>query len=211
MIYLINEDTKEILPFSSEGAVGASYLKEPWRLAENEELLDYKLELAQAGKIAALKFSLEAFNDAGYTYIFDIVCDEYNSETVYNKYDLVAFGGKNYISLVDDPEDTPEFSTTAWKEFFPKFKTDQATTLDLQCQEFVSADNANKYKFYSAGTAGSIRKCVDFGDAERWAKFLLYFMTERDRIMKKYHVFRQQIISCSTVEEVEKLEFNFSI
>jgi len=206
-MYLTNESTGQTVEFGIFGAGAPG-----WRPSTQEEIDAYLLSEAKSAKVQELLSEREAFLVAGYEYQGAIVCPAWDGETTYNIDALVqGSDAKNYHSLVadnlnHDPVSSPEY----WEEFFPAFKMDDVTVLNIDSKCKLESTAVNRYKFYCKCEVDGHRHQINFGDSEKWSVFVKSFLSEQDRVMRKYNDYRNQIAACATVAEVEAVVIDFN-
>lgn len=190
----------------------APKFKYPWREATQEEIDEKLFFDAKSAKVSALKTDREAFLDAGYTYTGTIANPEWVNTTSYEKNALVTGSDSQaYRSLQSDNLDhDPISSPDWWKTFFPTFRltSDVITNIDAKCR--LAPDAPDRYKFYDKSDETGYRDQIDFGDLAGWDAFVSSILTEEDRVMRKYNVYRQQIAECATVAEVDAIVIDFN-
>ncbi len=208
MNYYVNETTEEFAGFSDLQTSPSA----GWRTATDAEIQFHHLTKAKDSKILELKRKQTEFTDSGILYTGAIVVSAWDSETTYPRNVLVrATDSEIYRSLqADNLDHEPIESSDWWNLFFPVFRLDAATVMNIDANSHMSVDNPNRYKFYSKSDPDGFRVEIDFGDATNWDAFVEIFTDERDRVMKKYNAYRSQIALCATVAEVDAIVIDFS-
>jgi len=165
----------------------------------------YDLESAQNTKRLEVKESLSDFEKTGYTYTGAITCAVWNSGT-YAKKDLVlATDTNNYKSLKNGNTDNEPPNATWWEEYEPIFKTKDKVTSNIILKNNLPPATPDRWIF---GAKQNIP--VNFDNATDWDSFFDKILPEKDRIMRKYDNYLDQVDLCTTVAQVDAIIPDFS-
>ena len=191
----------------STGTVGVFNNPQDGYTASTQPEIDvYDLDQAKADKIVELDDDLSAYEKAGYTYTGTIVCAAWGSGTTYAKKDQVlATDGKNYKSRKDDNTNHEPPNGVWWTEYEPVFKTLDRVTTNIILKNALPAATPDRWIF---GAKGNIP--IDFGNVTNWDAFYDAILPEKDRIMRKYDNYLDQIDLCTTVAQVDAITPDFA-
>jgi len=201
-MYLVNDISGEVAIFNNP--------QTGWSEATQEEIDGYLLQQAKDVKNSELRAAFDAFLAAGYEYTDAIICDGWVEETTYSEKELVDVSDVYYRSLVNDNQgNAPASSPEEWEVFVPVFNLDDCSILCMNTQNTLSAEVADRYKFYCAPDADNYRNQIDFGGQIQFDTFAPGYLTEKIRVMNKYNYYYGAIMLCLTVEAVEAIEIDF--
>lgn len=206
--YRINPDTGIIV--KDIGNLSGAFFQIPWRAATQEEIDADLSATAKTAKIQVLKTDRDTFLDAGYLYPGPIFFPAWSDSETYSKNAWVTSASVNYRSLADDNlNNDPPSSSDWWNVFFPVFRMDPSTLLNVDAKCRLNSGWADAFKFYEKSDSSGYRCQIDFGDAGNWTLFVEAFLAEEDRVMVKYNDYRNQIADCVTIAEVNAIIINF--
>lgn len=181
--------------------------QEGWIDATPEEIAAFLLEQAKEKKLVELRSCLDDFQNAGYMYTGSILCEPWVLTTTYQRKDLV-FGADmiNYISLKSDNVDNEPPAAEWWSPYQPVFKTNDKTTENVILKDKLPPAAPERYIFSAKDNIP-----INFEDGPQWTAFVEVILQEKDRVMRKYVNYGEQIDLCETVAEIEAITFDFSV
>lgn len=216
MIYVKYKPTGQIAKRGGEIIDGHAVppLTSEWELPTQQEIDDYLLEKAKETKRQEIIDKRNSFFIEGYEYTGYMGKPGWLSDFSYSKGEEVSNLGEDstYISLMDNNLDhDPNISPEWWERKKVYFKIDEKGMVDITAECKASLTAPDRYKFYAkAGDTGN-RPYIDFENLTHWDVFVKGITEERNRVMKKYNNYQNQVTACATIAQVEAIVVNYAV